>query len=75
MLFRSGIADLIVNGENGFLVPADDAAAIAKVIDACRTNPEWAQSIALRGKEAAQDLNWEKNAQRYVDLFEQLLKK
>lgn len=70
-----GIADLIVNGENGFLVPADDAAAIAKVIDACRTNPEWAQRIALRGKEAAQDLNWEKNAQRYVDLFEQLLKK
>ena len=45
------------------------------MIDACRTNPEWAQRIALRGKEAAQDLNWEKNAQRYVDLFEQLLKK
>ena len=70
-----GIADLIVSGENGFLVPADDPAAIARVIDACRADPGRAQEIALRGKEAAQGLNWVNNAQQYVALFEELRNK
>lgn len=70
-----GIADLIVSGENGFLVPADDPGAIVRVIDACRANPDWAQQIAQRGKEAAEGLTWEKNAQQYVTLFEELQKK
>lgn len=70
-----GIADLIVSGENGFLVPADDPAAIVRVIDACRADPDWAREIAQRGKEAAQSLTWEKNALQYVTLFEELRKK
>ena len=69
-----GIADLINHGENGFLVPADDPAAIARIITDCRANPEWAKKIALRGKEAALGLTWEKNAQQYLALFGELQK-
>ena len=69
-----GIADLIVSGQNGFLVPADDPDAIVNVVAQCMADPQWAKEIAQRGKEAAQDLTWEKNAQKYVNLFHRLIK-
>ena len=68
-----GIADLIVSGENGFLVPADDPDAIADVIGQCMAEPQRAKEIARRGREAAQNLTWENNAQQYVKLFQKLI--
>lgn len=70
-----GIADLIVNGENGFLVPADDPDAITRVIETCLQDPEGAEKIAQRGRQAALSLTWEKNARCYADLFEGLINK
>lgn len=68
-----GITDLIVSGENGFLVPPDDPEAIAGVIDWCLQHPTEATAIATRGQQAAQGLTWEKNAKQYVDFFEELI--
>lgn len=67
-----GIADLIVSGENGFLVPPDDPEAIAEVISWCMEHPEEAARIAERGQRDAQGLTWDKNAARYIQLFEAL---
>ena len=69
-----GIADLVVNGENGFLVPADDEGAVADVIQACMDDPQRTAAIAARGSASAQKLTWEYNAKQYQVLFEDLVK-
>lgn len=67
-----GIADLIVSGENGFLVPPDDVDAIVRVIDYCLQNKVEMNSIAEAGRCSALQLTWEKNAVQYIELFNQL---
>lgn len=67
-----GIDGVIRNGENGFLVPADDPDAIAELVSRCLEQPQWAGQIAGRGREASADLTWERNAAAYIALFRQL---
>lgn len=67
-----GIADVIVHGENGFLVPVDDPAAIAAAIDSCFRAPEWSRRIAAAGRKTAEGLTWSENVRQYVSLFESL---
>nr|WP_325241231.1 glycosyltransferase [uncultured Oscillibacter sp.] len=67
-----GIADLIVSGENGFLVPPDDPEAIVRVIEWCLEHPAEAGAIAERGRRDALELTWEKNAKQYLKLFKEL---
>lgn len=69
-----GVADLIVSGENGFLVPPDDPEAIAKTISWCLDHPEEADAVAERGRRDALGLTWEKNAEQYIALFQSLIK-
>ena len=69
-----GIADLIENGHNGFLVPPEDPNAIVSVIESCLRDPQRAREIADRGREDACALTWPANAQKYVDLFNSLMK-
>lgn len=67
-----GIADLIVSGENGFLIPPDDPEAIVQTIEWCLAHPCEASAIAERGRKDALGLTWEKNAGQYIQLFESL---
>lgn len=69
-----GIADLIETGKNGFLVPPDDPDAIVDVIDWCLSHPAEADAIAQRGKADALALTWDRNAEQYIKLFEELMK-
>lgn len=68
-----GIADLIVSGENGVLVPPEDPDAIARVIEWCLQHPEESESIAQQGRRDALSLTWGKNAENYVKLFTSLI--
>lgn len=68
-----GIADLIENGKNGFLVPPDDPDAIVDVAEWCFAHPGPADAIAQRGKQVAMTLTWEKNAVKYIALFQSLI--
>lgn len=70
-----GIADLIRDGENGFLVPPDDSKAIVKVVEWCLDHPKEAAAIAERGRSAALGLTWKKNAAEYLNLFESLIER
>lgn len=64
-----GIADLIENGRNGFLVPPEDPDAVTGVVEWCLTHPEEAAAIAERGQNSARTLTWETNAKKYIELF------
>ena len=68
-----GIADLIVNGKNGFLVPPDNPQAIVETIEWCLQNPEAADAIAEKGRQDVQNLTWENNAAQYIALFQSLM--
>lgn len=67
-----GIADLIVSGKNGFLVPPDDVDAIVSVIEKCLQNPTLFSRITLEGRKTAKTLTWEHNAWQYIALFNAL---
>ena len=67
-----GIADLIISGRNGFLVPPNDVDAIVKVVDWCVVHPDEAAAIAERGRHDALELTWAKNARQYIELFNNL---
>ena len=67
-----GIADLIRDGENGFLVPAEDPDAIVQAVQRCLQNKATAHAVALQGRNDALQLTWHNNAQAYLRLFDAL---
>ena len=64
-----GIADLIENGKNGFLVPPEDPKAIVRAISWCIEHPNDVAAIAEQGIQDARELTWKKNAETYIKLF------
>ena len=70
-----GIADLIQDGQNGFLVPPDDPDAIVAVIESCLKDPEGIRAITAQAAADTKSLTWANNATQYLNLFEQLIEK
>lgn len=70
-----GISDLIISGENGFLVPPNDPDAIVRVIEWCFKHPEEASAIAERGRQTALSLTWEINAEEHIKLFQSMIER
>lgn len=67
-----GIADLIRDRYNGFLVPAECPEAICQVVEWCGSHPDETCTIAQQGAVDARGLTWEENARRYQALFEEV---
>lgn len=67
-----GIADLIANGENGFLVPPESPDAIEQVMAWCLAHSQEAAAVAQHGKQDAMALTWDSNAKKYLELFRTL---
>ena len=68
-----GISDIIENGVNGFLVPPDDAEAVAAIALRCADDPALAEDISRKAKETARGLTWRANALKNMTLFEEIL--
>jgi glycosyltransferase involved in cell wall biosynthesis len=68
-----GISELIVSGKNGFLVPADDPEAIVDAVRWCQEHPREAADLGEQGHRDTEALTWKQNAQRYTDLFCELI--
>ena len=65
----AGTRDLLVDGANGLVVPADDAAAIATALTRLATEPGLAARFASAGRSAVEPFAWE----RLVPRLEALL--
>lgn len=68
-----GIADIIVSGENGFLLPPDDPNAVADVLLWAIDHPEEKKTIVQNGYECALKHTWKENAGQYLTLFHGLM--
>ncbi len=70
---NEGISDLVVSGENGFLLPVDDPNAIAEVLLWAIDHPEEKKTIVQNGYECALKHTWKENAGQYLTLFHGLM--
>jgi len=69
-----GIADILRNGENGFLAEAGDRAALAEILAEMLENPEACEKIAKTGQALARSMTWAETSRKYLQLFESLRK-
>ena len=69
---NEGISDIIVSGNNGFLLPVDDPEAIAKTIIWAMDNKDIVKQITTNGHNDAINYSWINNALRYLNIFEEL---
>ena len=68
-----GIADILRNGENGFLVEAGDDGAIAEILAEMLENPERSLEIAKNGQALARSMTWAETSRQYIQLFDSLI--
>lgn len=68
-----GIEDTIMDGQNGFLVPAGDTEATERVMRAVFENRENYAALRERGRQDARALTWARNAQTVEDIYFELL--
>ncbi len=66
-----GLADLIVPGQTGWVVPPDDPEALAGALRQVFADRTMTRHMGQRAAEAARHFTWTAVAQRHVDLFEE----
>ena len=62
------LREVIRDGENGLLVPADDPAAWIAAVEQVRARPEAALAMAEAGRRTAVDFGWDRRAARLLAL-------
>jgi glycosyltransferase involved in cell wall biosynthesis/SAM-dependent methyltransferase len=68
-----GAAEIVLDGETGFLVPVDDPPALARAVLTLLEDPERMAAMGRRGKERAQTVfGHERFIQRFERVFDQL---
>lgn len=71
---NQGISDIITSGKNGFLLPLDNAHAIASTILWAMKHKEIKDIITMQAYETAINYDWSANADNYENLFDELIK-
>ncbi len=64
-----GIGDTIVDGENGFLVPAGDVEETARVMRRVFEDRDTLAPLREKGRLAARQLTWARNAQTVEEMY------
>jgi glycosyltransferase involved in cell wall biosynthesis len=69
----SGIAEAILDGETGFLVPQNDADALAEAIIRLLSDDTLRAQMGAAGRQHAQDMDWSSIATRLIAEYNKLL--
>ncbi|WP_324665343.1 glycosyltransferase family 4 protein [Haloarcula sediminis] len=64
---RTGTTDIITDGEEGFVVPASDAAALADRLKYLRENPTERRRMRERALKTASEQTWDCHAQKVIE--------
>lgn len=69
-----GMAETIVDGETGILIPSNNADALSQAIDKILSDPTAARAMGTKGRErVVQQFSWRARAARLSALYDQLL--
>ncbi|OGJ60972.1 hypothetical protein A3D88_01385 [Candidatus Peribacteria bacterium RIFCSPHIGHO2_02_FULL_52_16] len=68
-----GIPDIIKDRATGLLVPPDDADGARNAIETCLIDRSLAMKLAAAGKFHAQEYDWRSIAERYAEVYEEVL--
>lgn len=68
-----GAKDLVREGENGWIVPAGDAAALTEQLQRCAADPAALAAMRRAARESARAATWEAYHERLVDLLARLV--
>ena len=68
----SGGPDVIRDGENGWLVPPGDDAALVAAIGRCLANPEQARAMGAHARSTAETFTWQKYGERWDDILREV---
>jgi len=60
------LREVLVHGQNGFLVPPDDPLKLAAALSALLDSPGRRKSLARKGRRTAQAYTWQKRAERII---------
>ena len=64
-----GVTDIITDGENGFLLPADRPDLIAERIRALDADPALLKRVSEAGRKRTEGLTWNRTAEAYEEVF------
>jgi len=64
-----GARELIDNGENGFVVPCNDASALAKAMKKVLSDNELAQKFSIEGKKISRRMESKEIAKKWLDFI------
>lgn len=70
-----GIPDIVKDRETGLLVPPDDVSKAKDAIETLLVDPGLRNRLAAAGKFHSEDFNWATLAERYAEIYEELLSK
>jgi len=69
----SSAEDAILDGKNGFLVPAKDSQKIAEALSKILSDPQLKKELSENSLEFAKSMNWEKVAKQYLNIYEDVI--
>jgi glycosyltransferase involved in cell wall biosynthesis len=70
-----GISDVVTDGINGLLVEKGNTEELKQKICYLLDNPEERIKIGQKGFESVQDLTWENNAKKMIEIYKEVLKR
>ena len=68
-----GIPDIVKDRATGLLVPPDDVQGTTEALERVLSDKSFAMKLAAAGKFHAQDFDWSAIAERYAEVYEELL--
>jgi len=68
-----GYSNVVSHGEDGFLVPPQNARELARALVHVLSDEEIGQQMAVKGRQKAMDHNWESITQRIFNFYEKVI--
>jgi glycosyltransferase involved in cell wall biosynthesis len=69
----SGFAETIEDGETGWLVPPDDAAALAQAVNCALADPDRLDAVGAAARRRAHDFSLDVMVDRLLDIYQQVV--
>ncbi|ABK77634.1 glycosyltransferase [Cenarchaeum symbiosum A] len=68
-----GVPEMVIDGENGVLVPPEDPGALLNAVNDVLDDSKWAAKLARAGRESAREYTWKEVLPKYIRFYRDLV--